>query len=132
MDAYVAARSDVYFTGHDGYAAVEPHDVPERRPLCLRHVHRLDVADRSCRQQLDVHVRPHRRVSAARRTWAPTSHGRRHPSAPWLTAGREASDNPTALTRGRKLVVQMVETFGEKMAPTFVEKLDSLDDGEAA
>ena len=28
--------------------------------------------------------------------------------------------------RGRKLVVQMVETFGDKMVPAFVEKLDSI------
>ena len=29
--------------------------------------------------------------------------------------------------RGRKLVVQLVETFSEKMIPAFVEKLDCLD-----
>jgi hypothetical protein len=28
--------------------------------------------------------------------------------------------------RGRKLVVQLLETFGEKMAPTFVESLDAI------
>ena len=28
--------------------------------------------------------------------------------------------------RGRKLVVQIVETFGDKLVPTFVEKLDAL------
>jgi malonate decarboxylase alpha subunit len=54
------------------------------------------------------------------------AHGRRHPTAPWLKAGREASDGPTPLVRGRKLVVQMLETFGEKMVPNFVEELDSL------
>src|SRR6201987_251363 len=31
------------------------------------------------------------------------------------------------LMRGRKLVVQLVETFSEKMVPVFVEKLDSLE-----
>jgi malonate decarboxylase alpha subunit len=30
------------------------------------------------------------------------------------------------LSRGRKLVVQMIETFGKGMSPSFVEKLDSL------
>ncbi len=30
------------------------------------------------------------------------------------------------MTRGRKLVVQMLETFGEKMTPNFVETLDSV------
>ena len=53
-------------------------------------------------------------------------HGRRHPSDPWLRAGREAAEGDPALRRGRKLVVQIVETFSGKMVPTFVEKLDSL------
>ena len=54
------------------------------------------------------------------------AHGRRHPSDPWLKAGREASDKHPALARGRKLVVQMVETFGTGLTPSFVERLDSL------
>jgi malonate decarboxylase alpha subunit len=53
-------------------------------------------------------------------------HGRRHPTAAWLKAGREASDGATKLMRGRKLVVQILETFGEKMKPNFVETLDSV------
>jgi len=53
--------------------------------------------------------------------------GRRHPSAPWLQAGKEADpDSPAALRRGRKLVVQIGETFGDKNVPMFVEKLDAL------
>ena len=43
-------------------------------------------------------------------------HGRRHPSETWLKAGREAGGNgDPALRRGRKLVVQIVETFGSDM-----------------
>jgi Malonate decarboxylase, alpha subunit, transporter len=53
-------------------------------------------------------------------------HGRRHPTAAWLKAGREASDTESTLIRGRKLVVQILETFGEKMKPNFVETLDSV------
>jgi len=54
-------------------------------------------------------------------------HGRRHSSPGWVRAGREASHAAASkLIRGRKLVVQLVETFGEKMAPTFVESLDAL------
>jgi len=56
-------------------------------------------------------------------------HGRRHSSDTWLKAGREASDGAPALTRGRKLVVQMIETFGAKMVPSFVEELSSLEFG---
>src|ERR1700685_3412076 len=53
--------------------------------------------------------------------------GRRHPSKPWLQAGKEADpDGPAPLRRGRKLVVQIGETFGDKNIPLFVEKLDAL------
>jgi len=52
------------------------------------------------------------------------AHGRRHGSPAWLRAGREAQGkNP--MPRGRKLVVQLVETFHGKMEPTFVERLDA-------
>jgi len=54
------------------------------------------------------------------------AHGRRHPSQPWLKAGREAAETFSPLSRGRKLVVQLVESFSEKMTPVFVEKLDSI------
>lgn len=54
--------------------------------------------------------------------------GRRHPSEPWLRAGREADpDGSGPLRRGRKLVVQIGETFGEANAPMFVERLAALD-----
>jgi len=50
-------------------------------------------------------------------------HGRRHASPAWLKAGREAAGFDAI--RGRKLVVQMVETFREHMQPVFVEQLDA-------
>ena len=53
--------------------------------------------------------------------------GRRHPSEPWLKAGAEADPNtPAHLRRGRKLVVQIGETFGDKNVPLFVERLEAL------
>ncbi len=50
--------------------------------------------------------------------------GRRHASAAWLRAGAEAAV-PGAAPRGRRLVVQLVETFHGRMEPTFVERLDA-------
>src|SRR6201996_3140448 len=50
-------------------------------------------------------------------------HGRRHDSPAWLRAGRDAGDN----LRGRKLVVQMVQTRQPDGAPSFVERLDAFD-----
>jgi malonate decarboxylase alpha subunit len=41
----------------------------------------------------------------------------------WLRAGQEAGDS----TRGRKLVVQMVDTRQPDGSPSFVEQLDAVD-----
>jgi malonate decarboxylase alpha subunit len=49
--------------------------------------------------------------------------GRRHDSPTWLHAGQEAGDS----LRGRKLVVQMVQTRQPNGAPSFVERLDAFD-----
>src|ERR1700734_3498536 len=49
--------------------------------------------------------------------------GRGHTSPAWLRAGQEAGDN----NRGRKLVVQMVETRQPDGTPSFVERLDAID-----
>ncbi|MEA4863548.1 MAG: malonate decarboxylase subunit alpha [Victivallaceae bacterium] len=51
--------------------------------------------------------------------------GRRHCSPAWIRAGKEAAAGLNATPRGRKLVVQIVETFHGKMEPTFVDKLDA-------
>jgi malonate decarboxylase alpha subunit len=49
--------------------------------------------------------------------------GRRHDSPTWLRAGQEGGDS----LRGRKLVVQMVQTHQPNGAPSFVERLDAFD-----
>jgi malonate decarboxylase alpha subunit len=54
--------------------------------------------------------------------------GRRHPSAAWLKCGSEFTSQQDYLgpmPRGKRLVVQMLETFGEKMVPSFVDQLDA-------
>ena len=54
--------------------------------------------------------------------------GRRHPSAAWLKCGEEfvsQKDYLGTMPRGKRLVVQMLETFGEKMTPSFVAELDA-------
>jgi malonate decarboxylase alpha subunit len=54
--------------------------------------------------------------------------GRRHPTEAWLKCGEEFSSQKQYLgtmPRGKRLVVQMVETFGEKLSPAFVEELDA-------
>jgi malonate decarboxylase alpha subunit len=49
--------------------------------------------------------------------------GRRHDSPTWIRAGQEAGET----LRGRKLVVQMVQTRQPNGAPSFVERLDAFD-----
>jgi malonate decarboxylase alpha subunit len=54
--------------------------------------------------------------------------GRRHFSYGWLKAGKERADALSSkFIRGRKLVVQIVETFQAAGKPTFVERLDAWD-----
>ena len=50
-------------------------------------------------------------------------HGRRHSSFAYNKAGKEAVDGK--VIKGRKLVVQLVETYREHMHPVFVEELDA-------
>src|SRR5690606_3060245 len=54
--------------------------------------------------------------------------GRRHATPAWLSM-IEAED---PLARGRKLVVQMVETFQDGGQPTIVENLDAIQVGRDA
>lgn len=52
---------------------------------------------------------------------------RRHASATWLQAGREyATTRNLPMLRGRKLVVQMVDSFQAAGVPTLVAKLDAF------
>ncbi|MEI9888870.1 MAG: malonate decarboxylase subunit alpha [Rhizomicrobium sp.] len=127
MDDYIRARSDVYFTGPDG-------SLRSNRAFC--QTAGLYACDMFIGSTLQIDLRGHSSTVTASRVsgfgGAPNmgsdARGRRHPSAPWLQAGKEADpDGPAPLRRGRKLVVQIGETFGDKNAPLFVEKLDALE-----
>jgi malonate decarboxylase alpha subunit len=126
MDAYMSARSDIYFTGRDG-------SMSSNRMYC--QVAGLYATDLFIGSTLQIDLNGNSSTVTQDRIagfgGAPNmgsdAHGRRHPSEPWLKAGREADDGHPQLVRGRKLVVQLVESFSEKMVPVFVEKLDSVD-----
>jgi malonate decarboxylase alpha subunit len=126
MDDYIRARSDVYFTGPDG-------SLRSNRAFC--QVAGLYACDMFIGSTLQIDLQGNSSTVTADRVagfgGAPNmgsdARGRRHPSKPWLQAGKEADpDGPPALRRGRKLVVQIGETFGEKNVPLFVEHLDAL------
>ncbi|MGO9675357.1 MAG: malonate decarboxylase subunit alpha [Methylocella sp.] len=126
MDDYIAARSDIFFTGSDG-------SLRSNRAFCqTAGLYACDMFIGSTLQiDLDGNSSTVTTARIAGFGGAPNmgsdARGRRHPSEPWLKAGQEADPGAVpALRRGRKLVVQIGETFGEGNAPTFVEKLDAL------
>src|SRR6266481_5505715 len=126
MDNYIRARPDVYFTGSDG-------SLRSNRALC--QTAGLYACDMFIGSTLQIDLQGHSSTVTASRIagfgGAPNmgsdARGRRHSSDPWLRAGEEADPGaPALLRRGRKLVVQIGETFGDSHAPLFVEKLDAI------
>jgi malonate decarboxylase alpha subunit len=124
MEDYVAARPDVFFTGRDGslrsnraFSQTAGHYACD---LFIGSTLQMDLAGNSST------------ATASRITGfggAPNmgadARGRRHASPAWLRAGREAGPRWGGMPRGRKLVVQLLETFREHMEPAFVERLDA-------
>ncbi|AOB33951.1 malonate decarboxylase subunit alpha [Bordetella sp. H567] len=125
MDDYVSARSDVFFVGQEGAM---------RSNRMLAHNAGLYACDMFIGSTLQIDLEGNSSTVRADRIagfgGAPNlgsdARGRRHPSASWLKAGQEDAGAHGRMPRGRKLVVQVVETFGEKHAPSFVEELDSV------
>jgi malonate decarboxylase alpha subunit len=126
MDEYIRARSDIYFTGSDG-------SLRSNRALC--QTAGLYACDMFIGSTLQIDLQGNSSTVTSGRVagfgGAPNmgcdARGRRHPSAPWLQAGKEADpDGNAALRRGRKLVVQIGESFAENNVPLFVERLDAL------
>lgn len=124
MEDYVRARPDVFFNGPDG-------SMRSNRVFCQIAGHYADLFIGSTLQ-----VDPQGNSSTATLNritgfggapnFGSESRARRHVSYAWLKAGKEAAEASGAMMpRGRKLVVQMVESFREKMHPTFAEKLDA-------
>lgn len=126
MEGYIAARPDVFFTGADG-------SLRSNRALC--QTAGLYACDLFIGSTLQIDLEGHSSTVTTTRIagfgGAPNMgsdpHGRRHPSEPWLKAGAQADPaTPAAMRRGRKLVVQIGETFGEQNQPLFVERLDAV------
>lgn len=126
MEAYIAARPDVFFTGSDGA-------MRSNRAFCQAAGHY--ACDLFIGSTLQIDLQGNSSTATKGRIagfgGAPNmgadARGRRHESAAWVKAGEEARQGRDIMPRGRKLVVQMVETFREHMAPAFVERLDAWD-----
>lgn len=123
MEKYVEQRSDVFFTGPDG-------SMRSNRAFCQLAGHYADLFIGST---LQVDLEGNSSTATLNRiagfggapNFGSESRGRRHSSPSWLKAGAEGRAGLSRMPRGRKLVVQLVETFREKMQPTFVERLDA-------
>ncbi len=127
MNRYAAARPDVFFTGPDG-------SLRSNRVLAqLAGQYAIDMfigsslqIDRDGNSSTVTDGRLSGFGGAPNMGHDP--HGRRHPSAAWL----DLAHGDGAGRRGRKLVVQMAQTFRAGGVPTFVEALDAVDVGEQA
>jgi malonate decarboxylase alpha subunit len=125
MEDYVAARPDVFFTGKDG-------SMRSNRALCqLAGQYAVDLFIGSTLQMDGLGNSS--TVTRGRLTGfggAPNMghdpHGRRHATPAWL----DLIETADPLARGKKLVVQMVETFQGGGQPTIVETLDAVAVGQ--
>jgi malonate decarboxylase alpha subunit len=126
MSGYIAARPDVFFTGRDG-------SMRSNRVLCqLAGQYGVDLFIGST-LQMDVDANSST-VTLGRLAGfggAPNMghdpHGRRHSSPAWL----DLITSQAPVVRGRKLVVQMAETYQKAGVPTFVDSLDALEVGKS-
>src|SRR5206468_4966809 len=123
MEDYIRARPDIFFTGPDG-------SMRSNRAFCQTAGHY--ACDMFIGSTLQIDLQGNSSTATLGRIsgfgGAPNmgadARGRRHASPAWLKAGQEAGGS-AGMPRGRKLVVQMVETFREHMEPAFVERLDA-------
>ena len=127
MEKYIAARPDIFFTGHDG-------SLRSNRMMCqLAGQYAVDLfigatlqVDASGNSSTVTKGRLAGFGGAPNMGHDPR--GRRHATPAWLDMRPTgATETDTYLARGKKLVVQMVETFQDGGKPTFVQTLDAVD-----
>lgn len=128
MEAYIAARPDVFFTGSDG-------SLRSNRVLCqLAGQYAVDLFIGSTLQiDADANSSTVTRGRLAGFGGAPNMghdpRGRRHASEAWLKLLKNTGAQPS-IGRGHKLVVQLAETWKKGGEPTFVDELDAIAVGE--
>ncbi|NEB93512.1 malonate decarboxylase subunit alpha [Streptomyces bauhiniae] len=125
MNKYTAARPDVFFTGPDG-------SLRSNRVLCqLAGQYAIDMFVGSTLQmdyEANSSTVTEDRLSGfgGAPNMGHDPHGRRHATPAWL----DLHYGDGADLRGRKLVVQLFETFQSTGTPTFVESLDAIKVGK--
>jgi len=127
MEDYVRARPDVFFTGRDG-------SMRSNRALCQLAGQYATDAFVGSTLQIDGDANSSTVTSdrLAGFGGAPNMghdpRGRRHASSAWLALKKDSHP----VTPGRKVVVQIAETFQKGGVPVFVETLDAVEVGRKA
>ena len=127
MDDYIRARPDIFFNGRDG-------SLRSNRVLCqLAGQYAVDAfIGATLQMDGDANSSTVTTGRIAGFGGAPNMghdpHGRRHSTPAWLDLKTDPSPN----ARGRKLVVQTLETFSKGGVPAFVETLDAVEVGKKA
>ncbi|MGH1461924.1 MAG: malonate decarboxylase subunit alpha [Neptuniibacter sp.] len=122
MEKYIEQRTDIFFTGHDG-------SLRSNRAFCqLAGQYAVDMFIGSTLQMdglgnSSTVTRGRLSGFGGAPNMGHDPGGRRHASKAWLDM---KTDNDL-LSKGRKLVVQMVETFQNSSNPTIVDELDAID-----
>lgn len=125
MEKYISARPDVFFVGHDG-------SMRSNRVLCQLAGHYAADLFIGSTLQMDPDANSST-VTLGRLAGfggAPNmgsdAHGRRHSSPAWLDLITSKAD----VVRGRKLVVQLAETYLKGGEPKIVDALDAVEVGK--
>jgi malonate decarboxylase alpha subunit len=127
MEDYIRARPDIFFNGRDG-------SLRSNRVLCqLAGQYAVDAfVGATLQMDGDANSSTVTTGRLAGFGGAPNMghdpHGRRHSTPAWLDLKTDPSPN----ARGRKLVVQTLETFSKGEVPAFVETLDAVEVGKKA
>ena len=127
MERYVAARPDIFFTGADGSL---------RSNRAFSQMAGLYATDLFIGSTLQMDGEANSSTATSGRIagfgGAPNMgsdpRGRRHATPAWLEMSPEGREH----VRGRKIVVQLVQTFREGMQPSFVQTLDAIAVGRDA
>lgn len=127
MDEYIRARPDIFFTGRDG-------SLRSNRVLCqLAGQYAVDAfVGATLQMDGDANSSTVTTGRLAGFGGAPNmgsdARGRRHTTPAWL----DMITSKDQVARGRKLVVQTLETFHDGRTPAFVETLDAVAVGRKA
>ncbi|MGB7401357.1 MAG: malonate decarboxylase subunit alpha [Arcobacter sp.] len=126
MEKYIEQRRDIFFTGRDG---------SKRSNRTFSQLAGLYGVDMFIGSTLQIDHYGNSSTATSTRiagfggapNMGSNAAGRRHASDTWLRVGAEDKMRINPMPVGKKLVVQIVETYRQQMEYAFVEKLDAIE-----